>query len=273
MNKRIVLLIIILFHTIGTNFKLYANTPPGIGAQAIAQGGCGMLNNNSFSANTNVANLAWNKKTNFGIAVQNYYGIKKLNQLNCALAIPLKQSAYGVQLQYFGNGTFTQITYGVAMAYKLMPTLSFGLAANIHNINITNYGNKSALSIDAGVQAKISDKLNMAFGINSANRAKLNQWQDERLEHTVRLGMLYQASDKVFILSEVEKNNLLKPNLKFGINYQYSSPIQFQMGASLLNPQFSFGMGYCINKNQFNYAANIHPLLGVNHTFSYIFTY
>lgn len=245
---------------------------PPIGAQAAAMGGCGLFVNNAFSAANNQALMPWVKKAGIGISGQNYFNVKDINQLNIAAVIPIKNVGYGMNIYSFGNGSFKQQSLGASAAYLINKKVSFGLGADFHAISITNYGNNNTITIQGGLAAKINEQLEVAFHAYNPLKAKFNEYQDERLTSTYKFGLNYKLNTQLYVVAEVEKNNLYKANFKTGLNYAVKEKVNLRLGINTSLPQLSFGIGYKHKNLTFEMASAIHQYLGVSHHISFIFS-
>ncbi len=246
---------------------------PAVGGHAVAMGGCGLLAENVFSASNNQAIMPWLKKKSVGVSFQNYFNVKDINQLNLAAVIPIKNIGYGFNLYSFGNGIYRQQSVGASVAYLLHKKVSFGLGADAHAISITNYGSNTAITIQGGLVAKVNDQLKMAFHVYNPLKAKFNNYKDERLTSTYKLGLNCSINTQINIAAEIEKNNLYKPNFKTGINYAIKQKLNFRMGVNTTLPQLSFGIGFKHKNITIETASVIHQHLGVSNQISLLFTF
>lgn len=235
----------------------------GIGAESAALGGIGFVPNYHSSSNHH-ALMPWLEKPGMACSVANYFGIKNLNQINCALTIPHKTFGYGFGFYDNGNGTYNEQGMYFSLAHAFDKRFSFGMGAYYHIFNISNYGHKASLVVDASMAAKVNDKVMLAFKVYNPNRTHLNDYNDECLQTVYSAGLQYKVNSQVKSYLQIEKMNAFQPNLKLGIDYAPKEHVHLRIGFSSIQPQFSFGAGFNYKKIKIDFASIVHPLIGIS---------
>jgi hypothetical protein len=263
-----------LLATVFLLFKLYAwgyGYYPAIGAQANALGGCGLLLQNTFSASNNPALIPWQKNSSVGFSYNNQFLLSDVNQSNLCIVLPYKHFGYGFKLSSFGNNVLKDQLIGANVAHAFHPDISLGAGINYHLFAIRNYGADQATTFEFSLAAKVSDKLKSCFMVFNPFAGKFNEINDERMTRTFRFGINYTLNDKVFIVSEIEKNHIYQPNFKVGVNYEYSKLFSIRFGASILQPNASFGFGFKTKKLIIETAHIYHLTLGLSNYLNFIY--
>ncbi len=255
-------------------FKLNAQSYyPAIGSAANGLGGIGLFSQNAFSAANNIALTALEKSTTVGFAINNRFFISDLNQNNFCLVVPFKKMGYGFKFLSFGNNVLKDQMMGVNVSHALNPKISFGAGFNYHLYSIKNYGEFQSQTFEFSVYAKNSSKIHTSFMVFNPFSSKIKEIKDERLNPTVRFGLKYLLNSKINLVSEVEKNATYKPNLKLGLDYQYSEKFQLRCGVSTLEPSVSFGFGFKHKSIKVETAHVAHTKLGFSHHLNLIFQF
>ena len=109
-------------------------------------------------------------------------------------------------------------------------------------------------------------KLTLGAHIFNPIGVKLNE--DENIPSIFKLGLRYDANEKVAIFTEGELESEQNAKLKFGLEYKIIKQLQLRTGFSTNPAKNSFGIGYTLNNMQLDIALNRHQLLGYSPQFS-----
>lgn len=237
---------------------------PPFGAESAAMGGAGLLIQNPFSAGNHQALMPFIKKPGVAVNFTNRFGVRDINQVNIAAAIPYKNFGYGITISNFGNSFYHQQMLGFSVAHAFHPKFSVGLGANYQSFSISNYGRKGGICAEFSLVTKVNDKIELGFRAFNPNRARVAEYQDERMATAYQLAGSYQLNQEVKTILEIEKLNAFAPNVKMGIDYMPKEQCHLRVGFSSLQPQFTFGIGYQYKKSKLDFASVVHPYLGVS---------
>ncbi len=263
-------LLSLLFLLKGLHLYSFGYLTP-VGAESAGMGGVSLSVQNVFAAANHQALMPWQKKPNIGFSVINRYGLKDLNQVTLAAAVPYHNFGYGFKWYNFGTAGYQENVIGLSAAHAFRPNFSVGLGANYHSMNIVNYGRTAKLTVEFSLAAKVSEQLSIAFRTVNPNRTKLALDQDERLSSVYQLGLAYKVNQQVTTLLQVEKSNAFRPDIKCGLNYEPKKDFHLRFGFASLQTQFTFGVGYYYKKCRMEWASAIHQTLGLSNTFSVAF--
>ena len=98
--------------------------------------GLNVTENNLWSINNNVGNLATLESTQAGLSVNNRFLISDLISGTIAFAIPLNNKSIGINYSNFGNENYQYHTAGIGYSMTLGDHVSAGVKFNYHNINL-----------------------------------------------------------------------------------------------------------------------------------------
>jgi hypothetical protein len=199
-----------------------------------------------------------------GAFYENRFLMKEFNYSGIAAAMPLGDGAIGLSYSGFGFSVYQENKLGIAYAMKLAKTFSASVQLNYQTtrINADNYGSTSNVTAELGVRMDVSKKVVVAAHVYNPLKAKLNDFNDERLPTVLRLGMAYQISDEVLLALETEKDIDQKALFRGGIEYKPAEILYLRVGASNQPNLLSFGVGLAFDNFKFDLAASYHSQLG-----------
>lgn len=244
-----------------------------IGANNIAKGGAATANIDLWSANNNQAAMAFYKPMGgAGFFYQNSFMIKEMGLSSGALIYPTKTGSFGLSVNSYGSGNFNTKKFGLGYGKKLSKRFAVGLQLDYINIYIAdNYGNKGLFTFELGIFAKATDKINIGAHVFNPIRAKLLDYNDERLPVVMNLGIQWAASENFTFSAEAESDINNKMVLKTGIEYRLIDMLYARIGISN-NPNIvSFGAGLYLGNFRIDFSSSMHQVLGYSPQFSFIY--
>jgi len=231
-------------------------------AQTEALGGVQSVQQHVFSAIENQAGLANLNSIAIGITAQNQYLLEGLNNFALAVALPTNSGTFGLGMQYQGFKTYTEMKAGVAYGRRLLDNLSIGTQIHAYYLNITNYGSKTLVNFDLGLQAELSKQL--LIGAHIKNPIKLNVTENGQLPipATITAGLLYTASKKAKVMVEAEKSVNRDALFKAGLSYQFNEAFGLMLGVTTDPAIFSMGLSWQWQSLAFVLGSTYHTVLG-----------
>lgn len=233
------------------------------GARASAMAGTALSNEDVWSGFHNQAGLAHLEGLSAGVFVENRFAMKELGDKGLTIAMPFRNSAIGINYRSLGYSAFSNSKAGLAYSMKLAEKFSLGIQLNYHAVRIgENYGNANTVSFEGGFLYKMTDKLSIAGHIFNPTRAKLADFNDERIPSLMRFGLGYKFSEKVRMNAEVRKASDAKASLRAAIEYWVIEPLAIRAGFGTDPARYTFGFGYRLKEFQLDVAAGYHLMLG-----------
>jgi len=234
------------------------------GARAAGMAHAGLTFTDIWSIYQNQAGLSQIEAPTAGAFYENRFLISELAFAGFAAATPLGEGAIGISYSGFGYSVYRESKVGLAYGLKLGQRLSAGVQLNYQHIRINaeNYGSRGVLTAEMGLQMKLSERVTAAAHLYNPTRAKLDDFNDERLPTAIRLGVGYQVSDEVLLAAEAEKDIDQTALLRGGIEYHPVEIFYLRVGASTAPNLFTFGLGFAFEQFRFDMAASYHSLLG-----------
>lgn len=233
------------------------------GARAAALGGAAVTLEDSWAAFHNQAGLVNLKGFSAGAFFQNRFLIKELGDRGLFTALPMKNGTFAFSFQSFGNSSFSQSRTGLAYALKLNEKFSVGVQMNYHSLRIAEgYGTSRNVSAEGGFIYKMNENLVIAGHLENVNRAKLSEFNDERMPSVLRLGLHYAFSHKVKLIAQAQQVTEQKINVVGALEYDLVKNFSVRAATGANPTSTSFGFGW---KNEFlraDIAAAYHSTLG-----------
>lgn len=254
-----VILSVLLFQTLIAGDGNLAN-----GSRSSAVGGASSTYADLWSAYNNQAGLGRLKNITVGLTNEFRFLIPELSVRGLAFALPAKNlGVFAVSISYFGYSQYNEKKIGLAYARSFGDKISAGIQINYLSTHIgEGYGNRNTFTVEAGIQATLIKDLVIAAHVSNPTRAKLAEYEDERIPTTLKIGLGYTISEKVIISAESEKNLAEKNIIKAGVEYHIAKPLFLRTGISNNPGMFSFGFGLILDKLKIDVASTYHQVLG-----------
>lgn len=215
-----------------------------VGARSMSLANATVAVHDNWSYHHNPGALAHVRKLSLGSSYESRFLLPELQTQALVLAIPLKVGTLSTGLQSFGHKNYRTNRIGIGYSLLLSETFSAGVQINYHRVRILNYGASQLMTAEAGVLAKINEKLFFGFSIVNLNRAKLTEQAGNWLSTHLRLGLSYQINPEVLLLFESTKEVLSAIRFKTAVEYEFIPQFRFRTGAASAPFEIAFGFGY-----------------------------
>ena len=251
-----------------TVFAQTGETP--IGAKARSMGNAVVSVADVWSAFNNVAGIAEIDKQTILFSFDNRYQLTAFNTVAIGFIMPFKASGLSFSAERFGNNTFNNISISVGFAHKI-GGVSIGLKANYLQYAFEGLKTKGVPTFEFGVLTRLSKDFVLGTHVYNVHRAKLSNFQDERIPTIIKLGISYKPNDKLMFNMETEKDIEFDPIFRIGLEYQPVNKLYARIGIETKSKLNFFGFGYQLRKFNIDYAVSSHPQLGLSHHLSVAF--
>jgi hypothetical protein len=245
-----------------------------IGARSSAMGNASVSLNDVWSAHHNQAGLGFVRDISAGAYYEDRFLLKELSIKGAVLAFPIMGGTFGMCITNFGYSLYNENKYSLSFAKSFGNKLSAGIAMDYLTTRIAEgYGTRGVLAAEAGIIARPMKGLTIGFHVFNPTRAKLAEYNDERLPTIIRLGADYHFSDQLILAIETEKDISQKAIFKAGIEYKVVKELYLRAGIGTNPALTSFGFGINLKNMKLDMAASYHQTLGVTPQISltYIF--
>ena len=244
-------------------FLFSSNGDGPIGARSAALGHASSCLFDVWSARNNQGSLGFVRKTEVAAFYENRFFVKELSQSGFAVAAPIKKGTFGLSYSSLGYNLYRESQATLSYGMKLNENVSAGIGIDYLNTKIADiYGQAHAVTGSVGLTAKILPQMVISTHLYNPFRAKITNYNNEKVPTIFKFGAQYIFSKKVFLVAEAEKISAQKINIKGGIEYNPSSIVYLRVGGSSYPTQAAFGIGVNYNGLKIDMSTAYHNVLG-----------
>ncbi len=264
MSIRIIPVIIILILSFRISYSQFVLLD--VGAKPISMGGAfTSLANNSNAVYYNPAGISQLPFREVSIFYSPApFGLKELANGSVNFVEPTKFGAFGLSAKTYGFELYKEITATLTYANNYNRKIYYGANINYYNLKIQNYGSASAVGIDIGAMAYLTDFLRWGFSAFNLNRPSIGT-QKDKLPQVYRTGLSIQPRTDLNFVLDVEKDTRYTASVKAGIEYTLYDMINLRAGIGTEPTKFSGGVGFCYSLFEVDYGFYNHQDLGLTH--------
>ena len=216
-----------------------------------------------YSATSNQAALAQLKSGAFGVYGERRFMLEDLNGFSGIVALPVAYGTFGLQADFFGSSkAFSESQIGLIYARKLTEQVDIGVKMNYHSIRVPGYQSASAINFEGGVILHLTDKLHTGIHVYNPMSSKIGKSGNEKLASIYRFGLGYEASDKVFLSTEIVKQEDQQLGVNAGLQYNLYSRLFLRTGISTATNNSYVGLGLQMGVGRIDVNTAYHPQLG-----------
>ncbi len=247
-------------------FAVNASNGDGpIGPRSAALGHASSCLYDVWSTRNNQGSLGFVRRAEVGAFYENRFFVKELTQSGFAAAMPIKKGTFGLSYSSLGYKLYRESQASLSYGMLLGENISAGIGIDYLNTKIADiYGQANAFTGSLGLTAKITPQIVVATHIYNPFRAKITNYNNEKVPTIFKFGAQYIFSKKVFIIAEAEKTSAQKINIKGGIEYNPSSLVYIRVGGASYPTQASFGVGVNYNGLKIDISSMYHSVLGMS---------
>jgi len=168
-----------------------------------------------------------------------------------------------LNMMRFGGTQYSETAAGLAYARKLGERIDVGVQFNYYTISVNGYGGGSSINAEAGIMFHATEQFNVGLHIYNPTGSKIGKNEEERLPSIYSFGAGWDASDKLFIGAEVQKEENQPVNVNAGVQYNFDKTLFARAGIASVSSAFYLGAGVLIKNFRIDVTASVHPHLGV----------
>ena len=244
-----------------------------IGARSAAMGGYNVTLSDVWSTNNNQAGLGFVEDLSGGIYYENRFLLKETSYKAGAFVMPVKSGAFGMSVTSFGFELYNETKAGLSYGQRFGDKFSVGVQMNYLNTKLTQeYGSKTSITGAIGLIAKLSEELSLGVHVYNPTRAKLAEYDDERVPTIMKLGLDYRFSEKVMFAVSTEKDVNYVAVVNAGLEYHITELLYLRGGISTNPTQYAFGVGMQLKDFKVDLSSSFHQTLGMTPGISIIYT-
>jgi hypothetical protein len=232
-------------------------------ASYTSQGAYSLHHIDVFSFAANQAALAQLSQTYIGIYGEKRFMLNELSNYQLALGIPVSSGNAGFKAGYYGSNMYNETEFGLAYARKLGSKADIGVQFNYYGIKIAGYGNASAVGLEVGAIFHLSDQLHTGIHIRNPVGAKFGKDNQEKIPSVYTIGLGYEASQKLLLTTEINKEETQPINVHAAIQYQLVETIRAKLGINTATGTAWMGVGFSFKTLRLDVMSSYHPQLGI----------
>ncbi|MFN5634001.1 MAG: hypothetical protein ACK49D_04960 [Flavobacteriia bacterium] len=243
--------------------SIFAQPAPIVGARFSACGDANVSMIDPWSFQLNPGALALVNRTTFSATYQSRFLLKEMQAQGFVYIQPIHRGvlSFGTTLQ--GNQLLRIFRGGMGYSMKLSDKFSAGVQLNYNRIALAeNYGKHTMITAECGVYVTLTENWHLGASVFNLGRAKLADFQDERLATRFRLGSSMSLSNLVLLCLEAEKDVEHPLRIKAGIEYLPNTSLSIRAGCRLNPLEISTGFGCSWSTIQLDFATQYNQFLG-----------
>lgn len=232
-----------------------------MGAKAAGMGYASSCLTDEWSLFNNIAGLAHVKNSLLCTAYDAKPQLEGANRMAFIACLPTRLGTSAVGVFRFGDDLYSEQKVSVGFSNQL-GLASLGASLNYLQYNALGFGTKGMITLTIGGIAELTEKLSIGAHIQHVNQPTLSDHTGERLPTFLTLGIGLKPSEKILLISEIQKDLESGPTYKSGIDYRPSKKFTLRTGFNLHPNKFFFGIGFNSTRLLIDYAYE-HALEGV----------
>jgi hypothetical protein len=243
------------------------------GPRSLAMGSAGTALQDVWSLQHNPAGIAHLTRPIFALAYQRHFSVHDLSTQKAVLAVPFNKNVLGISFQRYGFNEYLEQTSSIAYSKNFSGALALSIIIKHHQFSVAKYGSESLISVDAGMQYRVNEQLWIASHISNPAKTNFHDLPGTSLPVALSFGVSYVFSDKVLVISDIQKVLDAAIDTKIGMEYKFIKWFALRGGLSA-NPFKQYaGFGIIYHRFVLDMAVSSHQHLGYspNLAFSYEF--
>lgn len=216
-----------------------------------------------FSITNNQASLAQMKSATAGVYGERRFMLDELSLYQLSVAVPTNSGNFGIKAGYFGFSDYNESQIGLAYARKLGSKMDIGVQFDYNGIQLSGYGNSSAINFEIGTVFHLTDKLHAGLHAYNPVGGKYGKSSEEKLASVYTMGLGYEASEKFFVSAEIEKEENQQVNVNAGMQYRFLPQLMARIGIATNTSNAYAGIGLLLKTFRLDVVVSYHPQLGV----------
>ncbi len=214
-----------------------------------------------FSFVNNQAALAQSKHIAAGVYGERRFLLAATSVYTTAIAVPSKMGNFGVNLKYAGFEFFNENQMGLAYARSLGSKVDIGVQFNYYSYRVPSYGNANTVNFEIGAMVHLTNQLNAGIHVYNPVGGNFPK-TGEKLSAAYKMGLGYDASERVFVCGEIVKEEDYPVNVNAGIQYRFMKQFFARAGISSATSATYGGVGVSWNIFRLDISSSYHPQLG-----------
>ncbi len=240
------------------------STTTQMGARAFGLARTSSCLQDEWSMLGNIGGLGKAEKPVAAFTQEINFSIRSFSRTAASCVVPLSYGVAGLSLFRFGDALYSEQIVSVGFGNTFGIT-SIGVKLNYIQYRADGFGTKGLLSLSTGGITQLSKKILIGVYITNINQPKMSQTDHERLPTIVTAGLGVNASENIFVTTEIEKDLAYDPVWKTGMEYSFNNKFKARTGFNINPDAFFIGCGFVSSRLKLDYAFQYNPQLGNSH--------
>lgn len=226
-----------------------------------------------FSFTKNQATLSNVKNITAGVYSERRFMLQELKAFSAAISFPSLQGGIGVAADYSGFTDYSQSHIGLAYGRSLGSKIDMGVQFNYNRIGISGYGNAAAVNFEIGTIFHLTEKMLAGCHVYNPVGGKFGKDAGEKLSSVYSFGVGYEASDKLYLGSEIIKEENQPADFNIVLHYAFEKQFFVRGGVTTSVGNYFAGAGILWKNIRLDIAADWHPQAGLTPSLLLIFIF
>lgn len=241
-------LFILAFSLVTLELSAQLGTTPILGAKSLSMGNTGAAAEGIQSIYFGSAGLGTIEKYALQISAEQRFTLSDLSLVSAAVGVRTGRfGVLGLFLSNYGLDEYKEQKLGLSYATKIASSISIGAQWSWNTIRIEEYGSTGFMGIDLGIITYLSEQVSVGFHI--ANPVKINVVENENTARLLNLGLKYQISEKVYLLSDIRHISDIGSSLHVGLDYRVIDVLNLRAGMDTGASSFHFGVAVNLSEH------------------------
>jgi hypothetical protein len=236
-----------------------------VSARYLALGAYSSSNVDIYATRANAASLAELKQGAAAIYGERRFMLEDLNLYTASVGIPTKSGTFALHASYFGFDLSNQTQFSLGYGIKINKKIDIGAAFHYNNLSQAGiYGSASAITGSIGILMHLTDKIHAGFNAYNPISVAYNKGSEdeERLASQYSFGFGFDASEKLFLSTELVKDEGHHVNVNAGFQYQFVDQFFIRAGIATATTNYFLGLGFRLKDFRLDVSSSYHPQLG-----------
>ncbi|MBW8685386.1 hypothetical protein [Chitinophaga rhizophila] len=216
-----------------------------------------------FTTWQNQAALAYLPAPAAGVSTERRFMLAAISTHRGAVAIPVTNGGFGLQLAQSGFPDFRRQSLGLAYGRKLGERLSMGLQMNYISQMIPGYFKVHAFVAEWGCLFHLTRQLHAGLHVFNPAGMRLKSLSDEQVPVIYSAGIGYEISPVFLLSAAVVKETAADLLTKVMCEYRIIPALSLQLGICTVPQLNTAALGLTVGQLYFLLTASHHPQLGV----------
>jgi len=222
-----------------------------------------------YAFTANQASLAQLNYNAAAIYAERRFLVRELDHYTAVAGLTTSSGSFGLMTAYSGSSEYNETQMGLAYGRKLGNKMDVGAQFNYYTIHIgAGYGSASAISFEAGTVLHLTERLHTGFHVNNPVGGKFGighagNNQAEKLSSVYSMGAGFDASEKFFISTAIEKEEDRPVSVNAGFQYKPIPQLLVRAGMASSTSSAWAGIGLVMRSFRLDITPGFHPQLGI----------